>query len=338
MQRACSRLAQVARLLQAQQPHRGITQRLSTADRGVVALCGGVVPYVLRRGFASAPVAELNAPEAASADTKHIRDFAIIAHVDHGKTTMMDKLMRECGGEASLAGGGDSSTERAMDSLSLERERGITIQAKYTSMLWRGNTLNAVDTPGHAGAAAARSPRPRARTTRAPAFACSPQPAAKLRPHRADFGGEVERVLGMVDGAVLLVDAAEGPLAQTKFVVSKAVSRGLRPILVLNKVDRDAVSEQRCNEIITEVFDLFAALGATDEQVGRRNVQLQWHAADARSHPAARLPDAVRFGTHGLGGEQLGGGARSGAWRAAPGHGAAAGRHLAACSGPERQH
>ena len=84
--------------------------------------------------------------------------------------------------------------------------------------------------------------------------------------HGADFGGEVERVLGMVDGAVLLVDAAEGPLAQTKFVVSKAVSRGLRPILVLNKVDRDAVSEQRCNEIVTEVFDLFAALGATDEQ------------------------------------------------------------------------
>ena len=90
----------------------------------------------------------------------------------------------------------------------------------------------------------------------------------------ADFGGEVERVLGMVDGAVLLVDAAEGPLAQTKFVVSKAVSRGLRPILVLNKVDRDAVSEQRCNEIVTEVFDLFAALGATDEQARAPDARL----------------------------------------------------------------
>jgi hypothetical protein len=158
MSRACSRLAQAARLLLAQQPHRGPTQWL-TAYRGTVAPCAS---YVLCRGFASVPVAELNAPEAASADTKHIRDFAIIAHVDHGKTTMMDKIMRECGGEASLAGGGDSSTERAMDSLSLERERGITIQAKYTSMLWRGNTLNAVDTPGHAGAAAAHFPRPHA--------------------------------------------------------------------------------------------------------------------------------------------------------------------------------
>jgi GTP-binding protein len=144
----------------------------------------------------------------------------------------MDKLMRECDGDASHAGGGEASSERAMDSLSLERERGITIQAKYTSMPWRGRTLNAVDTPGH-----------------------------------ADFGGEVERVLGMVDGAVLLVDAAEGPLAQTKFVVAKAVARGLRPILVLNKVDRDSVTEERCSEIMSEVFDLFAALGATDEQL-----------------------------------------------------------------------
>ena len=152
MRRACGRLAHAARLLQAQQPHRGPAHwRLQTADHGraaryaVVALC---------RGFASGAL-PAEAPEAASADTKLIRDFAIIAHVDHGKTTMMDKLMRECGGEASLAGGGDASTERAMDSLSLERERGITIQAKYTSMLWRGSTLNAVDTPGHAGAAAA---------------------------------------------------------------------------------------------------------------------------------------------------------------------------------------
>lgn len=119
--------------------------------------------------------------------------------------------MRECDGDASVAGAGEASTERAMDSMSLERERGITIQAKYTSMPWRGHTVNAVDTPGH-----------------------------------ADFGGEVERVLGMVDGAILLVDAAEGPLAQTKFVVAKALARGLRPILLLNKVDRDSVTEESC--------------------------------------------------------------------------------------------
>ena len=140
--------------------------------------------------------------------------------------------MRECDGGAAAASGGGQASDRVLDNLSLERERGITIQAKYTSMAWRGSTLHAVDTPGH-----------------------------------ADFGGEVERVLGMVDGAVLLVDAAEGPLAQTKFVVGKAVARGLRPILVLNKVDRDAVSEERCSEVMSQVFDLFAAMGASDEQL-----------------------------------------------------------------------
>jgi GTP-binding protein len=176
----------------------------------------------------------------------------------------MDKLMRECDGDASHAGGGEASSERAMDSLSLERERGITIQAKYTSMPWRGRTLNAVDTPGH-----------------------------------ADFGGEVERVLGMVDGAVLLVDASEGPLAQTKFVVAKAVARGLRPILVLNKVDRDAVTEERCSEVMSQVFDLCAALGATDEQVRVRDARdsslphaaCPWHAT-LRKHTHATRSDA----------------------------------------------
>lgn len=140
--------------------------------------------------------------------------------------------MRECDGDAAVAGAGEASTERALDSMTLERERGITIAAKYTSMPWRGHTLNAVDTPGH-----------------------------------ADFGGEVERVLGMVDGAVLLVDASEGPLAQTKFVVAKALARGLRPILLLNKVDRSAVTEARCAEVQNAVFDLFAALNASDEQL-----------------------------------------------------------------------
>jgi GTP-binding protein len=166
----------------------------------------------------------------------------------------MDKLMRECDGDASHAGGGEASSERAMDSLSLERERGITIQAKYTSMPWRGRTLNAVDTPGH-----------------------------------ADFGGEVERVLGMVDGAVLLVDASEGPLAQTKFVVAKAVARGLRPILVLNKVDRDAVTEERCSEVMSQVFDLCAALGATDEQARTQSGAPPRAATHARARPCPCL-------------------------------------------------
>ena len=170
--------------------------------------------------------------EVPSAAQQLLRCFAIIAHVDHGKTTLMDKLMRECDGDDSMAGAGDAPTERALDSGALERERGITIMAKYTSMAWRGHTLNAVDTPGH-----------------------------------ADFGGEVERVLGMVDGALLLVDAVEGPLAQTKYVVSKALRQGLRPIVVLNKVDRDSVTEQRCGEVAGALLDLFDAMGANDEQL-----------------------------------------------------------------------
>jgi GTP-binding protein len=124
-----------------------------------------------------------------------IRNVAIIAHVDHGKTTLLDRILRQCGANV--------PRERAMDSIALERERGITIASKYTSITWKGMELNVVDTPGH-----------------------------------ADFGGEVERVVGMVEGAVLVVDAGEGPLAQTKFVVAKALKLGLRPILLLNKVDR----------------------------------------------------------------------------------------------------
>ncbi|XWS30031.1 hypothetical protein CRYUN_Cryun24cG0082900 [Craigia yunnanensis] len=181
----------------------------------------------LSRGFLAGP-----ASAAAAATTElnsclepsRLRNVAVIAHVDHGKTTLMDRLLRQCGA--------DIPHERAMDSISLERERGITIASKVTSISWKENELNMVDTPGH-----------------------------------ADFGGEVERVVGMVEGAVLVVDAGEGPLAQTKFVLAKALNYGLRPILLLNKVDRPAVSEERCNEVESLVFDLFANLGATEEQL-----------------------------------------------------------------------
>ncbi len=154
-----------------------------------------------------------------------IRNIAIIAHVDHGKTTLVDQLLRQSGAfrEHQLV------AERALDRNELERERGITILAKCASVVWKGVRINVVDTPGH-----------------------------------ADFGGEVERILSMVDGALVLVDAAEGVLPQTKFVVAKALARGLRPIVVVNKVDR---GDARPDEVHTEVFDLFAALGATDEQL-----------------------------------------------------------------------
>jgi GTP-binding protein len=154
-----------------------------------------------------------------------IRNIAIIAHVDHGKTTLVDQLLRQSGSfrEHQVV------AERAMDRNDLERERGITILAKCTSVVWKDTRINIVDTPGH-----------------------------------ADFGGEVERILNMVDGAIVLVDAAEGVLPQTKFVVSKALARGLKPIVVVNKVDRQ---DARADEVHNEVFDLFAALGATDEQL-----------------------------------------------------------------------
>ncbi|HEY5217623.1 MAG TPA: translational GTPase TypA [Pseudolabrys sp.] len=154
-----------------------------------------------------------------------IRNIAIIAHVDHGKTTLVDRLLQQSG----VYRENQRQVERAMDSNDLERERGITILAKAASVEWKGTRINIVDTPGH-----------------------------------ADFGGEVERILNMVDGALVLVDAAEGPLPQTKFVVSKALRMGLKPIVVINKVDR---SDARPVEVINEVFDLFAALDATDEQL-----------------------------------------------------------------------
>ena len=171
-----------------------------------------------------------------------IRNVAIIAHVDHGKTTLVDKLLRQSGSFRDH----QQVAERALDRNDLERERGITILAKCTSVVWQGTRINIVDTPGH-----------------------------------ADFGGEVERILNMVDGAIVLVDAAEGVLPQTKFVVGKALARGLHPIVVVNKVDR---SDARADEVHTEIFDLFAALGATDS--------------------AARLPDAVCLRPPGLGGHR----------------------------------
>ena len=154
-----------------------------------------------------------------------LRNIAIIAHVDHGKTTLVDELLKQSGSFRD----NQAVAERAMDSNDLERERGITILAKATSVEWKGIRINIVDTPGH-----------------------------------ADFGGEVERILSMVDGVVLLVDAAEGPMPQTKFVTSKALALGLRPIVVLNKVDKPDAEPDRA---LDEVFDLFANLGADDEQL-----------------------------------------------------------------------
>ncbi len=154
-----------------------------------------------------------------------LRNIAIIAHVDHGKTTLVDRLLQQSGAFRE----NQRVAERAMDSNDLERERGITILAKATSVVWNGARINIVDTPGH-----------------------------------ADFGGEVERILNMVDGALVLVDAAEGPLPQTKFVVSKALKMGLKPIVVINKVDRP---DARPTEVVNEVFDLFASLDASDDQL-----------------------------------------------------------------------
>ncbi|MBM3951267.1 MAG: translational GTPase TypA [Rhodospirillales bacterium] len=154
-----------------------------------------------------------------------LRNIAIIAHVDHGKTTLVDALLRQSGAFRAH----QKVAERALDSGDLERERGITILAKCTSVLWGDVRINIVDTPGH-----------------------------------ADFGGEVERILGMVDGALLLVDAAEGPMPQTKFVTAKALKFGLKPIVVINKVDRP---DARVDEVLNEIFDLFVALDASPEQL-----------------------------------------------------------------------
>ena len=157
--------------------------------------------------------------------TQSIRNIAIIAHVDHGKTTLIDNILKQSGSFRE----NQSVDERLMDSGDLEKERGITILAKPTSIIWKNTKINIIDTPGH-----------------------------------SDFGAEVERVLGMCDGVILLTDAAEGPMPQTKFVLGKALKQGLKPIVVINKIDR---SDSRGSEVVDEVFDLFVALEASDEQL-----------------------------------------------------------------------
>ena len=156
---------------------------------------------------------------------QNIRNIAIIAHVDHGKTTLVDQLLRYSG----TLDPRDNSTERVMDSNDLERERGITILSKNTSITWNDYQINIVDTPGH-----------------------------------ADFGGEVERILSMVDSVLLLVDAVDGPMPQTRFVTQKAFARGLKPIVIINKIDRDGA---RPDWVLNQTFDLFDKLGATDDQL-----------------------------------------------------------------------
>jgi len=156
---------------------------------------------------------------------ENLRNIAIIAHVDHGKTTLVDKLLQQSG----TLGRRDEGAERVMDSNDQERERGITILAKNTAITWNDYRINIVDTPGH-----------------------------------ADFGGEVERVLSMVDSVLLLVDAVDGPMPQTRFVTQKAFARGLKPIVVINKIDRPGA---RPDWVMDQVFDLFDNLGATDEQL-----------------------------------------------------------------------
>ena len=154
-----------------------------------------------------------------------IRNIAVIAHVDHGKTTLVDGLLKQSG----TFGEREQVDERVMDSNDLERERGITILSKNTAIRYKDTKINIIDTPGH-----------------------------------ADFGGEVERVLKMVDGVLLLVDAQEGVMPQTKFVVKKALSFGIRPIVVVNKIDKPAAEPDR---VVDEVFDLFVAMGADDSQL-----------------------------------------------------------------------
>jgi len=189
-----------------------------------------------------------------------LRNLAIIAHVDHGKTTMVDELLKQSGAVRS----NQQVEERAMDSGDLEKERGITILAKCTSVDWNDVRMNIVDTPGH-----------------------------------ADFGGEVERILSMVDGVVLLVDAAEGPMPQTKFVTMKALALGLKPILVVNKVDKP---DARPDWVVDQVFDLFVALDATEEQLEfpilYASAKQGWAAADLEAERTSMTPLFERIVAH----------------------------------------
>src|SRR6476659_4359109 len=182
-----------------------------------------------------------------------LRNVAIIAHVDHGKTTLVDQLFRQSG----TFRDNQRVEERAMDSNDLEKERGITILAKCTSVDWHGTHINIVDTPGH-----------------------------------ADFGAEVERILSMVDGVILLVDAAEGPMPQTKFVTGKALALGLKPIVVINKIDRP---DARADEVLNEVFDLFVALDANDQQLDFPCLYASGRAGYASLDPDVRSGDLVQL-------------------------------------------
>ena len=178
-----------------------------------------------------------------------IRNIAIIAHVDHGKTTLVDVMLKDSG----IYRDNEQVTERVMDSNDLERERGITILSKTTSVMYKNIKINIIDTPGH-----------------------------------ADFGGEVERVLGMVDGVLLLVDAFEGPMPQTRFVLKKALALNLKPIVVVNKIDRP---QARPFEVVDEIFNLFLDLGASDEQADFPIVY-----ASAREGVSGLEPDAMAPG------------------------------------------
>src|SRR5215471_10420000 len=196
------------------------------------------------------PATEIPANEA-------IRNIAIVAHVDHGKTTLVDYMLRQTG----VFRQNQEMVTRVLDSNDLERERGITILAKNTAITYKGTKINIVDTPGH-----------------------------------TDFGGEVERTLTMVDGVVLLVDAAEGPLPGTKFVLKKALDLNLKPVVVINKIDR---KDARAHEVLDEVFELFLSLGATDEQldfptvytIGRQGIARQ--DLEDTSEDLAPLLDAI---------------------------------------------
>lgn len=199
---------------------------LGSVMRGILLLRSSLAPAAIGKVLTRSLSSAMDRPE--------IRNIAVIAHVDHGKTTLMDRLLQFCG---ATAGG----TDRVMDSNQFERERGITISSKYTSFTYaptkgpsvgKKTLFNLVDTPGH-----------------------------------ADFGGEVERVLGLVDGAVLVIDALEGPLSQTKFVLGKALARGLRPVVLINKVDREGATQEQCGIVESAVFDTFVALDANDEQL-----------------------------------------------------------------------
>ena len=182
-------------------------------------------------------------------ETKNLRNVAIIAHVDHGKTTLVDEMLKQSGTFRE----NETVAERVMDSGDLERERGITILAKNTSIFYKDHKINIVDTPGH-----------------------------------ADFGGEVERILLMVDAVLLLVDAFEGCMPQTRFVLKKALALGKKPIVVLNKIDRDGA---RPAEVVDEVLDLFIELGADDDQLDFPVVYASGRAGYASDDPSVREGD-----------------------------------------------